>query len=74
MKVSDGVCMLKISRKYSFTGALKTHVSLIQLFFKIIKENIKSIKRDLCNTQTLKFAHQLLKSKVTDEIKMISLI
>ena len=34
MKFSDGVCMLKISRKYSFTGALKTHVLLIQLVSK----------------------------------------
>ena len=31
------VCILKISRMYSFTGSLKTHVLLFQKFFQTSK-------------------------------------
>ena len=34
-KVYRGVCILKIVRIYSFTGALKTHVLLFQKIFQI---------------------------------------
>ena len=34
MKVSGGVCVLKIAGKYSLTGALKTHALLFQFFFQ----------------------------------------
>ena len=42
---------------YSFTGALKTHVSLCQIFSdqtKVVNENAESTSRPLCNIRTLK--------------------